>query len=181
MTLEEEQVNETDVTRHIRHENGKTYIESEVDQKVDHETFMEMFSQKLTEHQQLSRKIRDMGNEIEQLLEEKDADLQLLHAIDKDQDQSQLPEKVQRGTAVDSVPTDSINSYVNLVNAQNQREQEQNKLDDVKEDLEELGRAAEQLAEEHEELELPAIWTEKLKYEIFDIEKPEPEEEEDDN
>jgi len=154
-------MNDTDVDRTITHDDQKTVIESNVSQQVDHETFMDMFEEKLTRQRQLSRQVRDMTNQIENLLDEKKRDLQLMHAIDQNQEQTNLPSNA-RGNPVNSIGTEAINSYTNLVEAKQQREQKEKELEDVEEDLEELGPAAETLAQA-EDLDLPSLWTEKVK------------------
>jgi len=154
-------MNDTDVDRTITHDDQKTVIESNVSQEVDHETFMDMFEEKLTRQRQLSRQVRDMTNQIEDLLDEKERDLQLMHAIDEDQEQTNLPSNA-RGNPVNSIGSESINSYTNLIEAKQQREQKEKELEDVEEDLEELGPAAETLAQA-EDLEVPSLWTEKVK------------------
>ncbi len=154
-------MNDTDVDRTITHDDQKTVIESNVSQEVDHETFMDMFEEKLTRQRQLSRQVRDMTNQIEDLLDEKERDLQLMHAIDEDQEQTNLPSNA-RGNPVNSIGSEAINSYTNLVEAKQQREQKEKELEDVEEDLEELGPAAETLAQA-EDLEVPSLWTEKVK------------------
>lgn len=158
-------MNDTDVSREITHDDEKTVMDSTIIQKVDHETFMQMFEEKLTRQRQLTRKARDMTNKINELLEEKERDLQLLHAIDSEQEQNQLPENA-RGNPVNSVSTEAINSYRNLVQAKQQREEVEQELEDINEDLEDLGPAAETLAQAEEDLELPSLWTEKVKDEL---------------
>lgn len=170
MKFDSEEVNETKVDREVNIEDSKATIDSRVKQKVDCDTFMEMFQNKVVQRQQLVRKIRDMENSIEEFLGEHGDDMQNMHAFDSSQEQSQLTEKVSRGSAVNSVPFEAIKTYTNLRKGKKQLEGKKNELEDVEEDLRELYTAAERIVEEYDSFEMPEIWEEKVREELLDEE-----------
>lgn len=164
--FEVEETNETEVEREIRIEDGVATIDSDLVQTVDIEQFMEMFENKVAKQRKLNRKVRDMQNSIEQLLEDRADDMQNLHAIDSTQDQNQLTEEISRGNAVNSLPFAAIQTYVQLRQAKDELEQNRQKLEDLEEDLADLGPAAEEVAEEYDSLDIPEIWGQKVKEEV---------------
>lgn len=155
MKFESELLNETDLDREVEIDDSVATIKSEIEQKVDCDTFMEMFKNKVNKQRELSRKVRDMENSIDELLNNQSEDMQFMHAIDESQPQSDMPEKVQRGNAVNAVSLDSIGSYVKLRQAKDRLDNSREQLADVEEDLMHLKDAAQEIVETYDSFEMP--------------------------
>jgi len=139
--------------------NDTVRITTEIDQELDPESFMQSFEQKCADYRQIQRTIRDTENHIEDILEERDSAMKVLHSISQDEKQRGDPE-------ANSVTTEDIEQYSQIKNAEKQLEQKREEKEDLKEDFEDLKTIARQVVEMYDDLKMPDLWTEFVQEEV---------------
>jgi hypothetical protein len=162
MELNSENMNETEVEREttIDSEQDRVIIESELKQTADIMTFMDMFEQKVNEHREVSRSLRDMEQQIEEALDNGGEQMEALHRLD--------PQHDDRGEVkANSVDPDTMRAYASIQQGYEQMKQKREQLENIEEDLEELHPAAEAVVEEYEEVEMPQNWEEFVRDEVL--------------
>lgn len=150
---------ELDRTWMVDGQNDKVKITTEIVQELDPETFMQSFKQKCADYRQIQRTIRDTENHIEDILEERDTAMKVLHSISQDEKQRGDPE-------ANSVTTEDIEQYSQIKNAEKQLEQKREEKKDLEEDFEDLKTVARQVVSLYDDVEMPDLWTEFVQEEV---------------
>lgn len=161
-----EQTNETEVGTEVNHDfdEHKTTINRTVEQTVDVETFMDMFNEKVNTVITTQREISNMETRIDQLLEDHETDMEILHSIDESQQQSSVPEQARGNSVPNSVDPRAFEVYGKLQQARQQNEQKQRKLEDAIEDFEALQETAKMIVDEYESIEMPNNYERVVEY-----------------
>ena len=124
-------------------ENGVVTVERTVSQQVDEESFVQMAKDQRKSLQNIENKIQEMETQMETILDEKNKEMGVLHAVIENEEfegDVQLEE--------DSIDPDSIEQYQQLKQLDEQLKQQRNQYATVKKQLDQWMEAAEEIVEE---------------------------------
>lgn len=136
----------------LKTEDDETKIVTEITQTLDVQTFMDMFEQKCANLRNVKRTIRDTENHIQDILDQRETAMNVLHSISQD-------DKQRGDVKPNSVTEEDIESFSNIKNAEEKLEAKREDREQLYSDIEELLPVAQEIAEKYEDLELPDTYT----------------------
>lgn len=139
-------------------ENCVVTVERTVSQQVDEESFVQMAKDQRKSLQNIENKIQEMESQMETILDEKNKEMGVLHAVIENEEfdgDVQLEE--------DSIDPDSIQQYQQLKKLNEQLKQQRNQYATVKKQLDGWIGVAEEIVEERENLTLEPAGSEEDK------------------